>query len=210
MTPPASTTWSGCAGPTASCARRAARRRVSEPPTGAGRARAAPGSCRPPRHDLPRHPDAADHLVPRRLARDRTEERRLRAGPQAGSRPRLRADRLGDAPPLPDRDGAHEPRSAVRPGGGRRDGYRRSRAPAVAPVVRSARRSWAWPSRSVAPRSGAAGCVLTDAGWHSLRGFLAERVEPDATVVTDGWAAPIRRSIPGHPAQATLRAMPGG
>ena len=31
--------------------------------------------------------------------------------------------------------------------------------------------------------------VLEDAGWRSLRTFLAERVEPGATVVTDGWGA---------------------
>jgi transposase-like protein len=31
--------------------------------------------------------------------------------------------------------------------------------------------------------------VLPDAGWASLRGFLVDRVEPGATVVTDGWGA---------------------
>ena len=31
--------------------------------------------------------------------------------------------------------------------------------------------------------------VLDDAGWQSLRTFLVDRVEPGATVVTDGWGA---------------------
>lgn len=31
--------------------------------------------------------------------------------------------------------------------------------------------------------------VLPDAGWASLRAFLVDRVEPGATVVTDGWGA---------------------
>lgn len=31
--------------------------------------------------------------------------------------------------------------------------------------------------------------VIADAGWESLRTFLADRVEPGATVVTDGWGA---------------------
>ncbi len=39
--------------------------------------------------------------------------------------------------------------------------------------------------------------VLEDAGWRSLRTFLAERVEPGATVVTDGWGA-YPRAIEGR------------
>ncbi|MGH3452306.1 MAG: IS1595 family transposase, partial [Haloechinothrix sp.] len=31
--------------------------------------------------------------------------------------------------------------------------------------------------------------VIEDAGWRSLQTFLVERVEPGATVVTDGWGA---------------------
>ena len=31
--------------------------------------------------------------------------------------------------------------------------------------------------------------VLDDAGWQSLRTFLVDRVEPGATVITDGWGA---------------------
>jgi hypothetical protein len=79
-------------------------------------------------NDLPWHPDAADGLVRRRMADDRPEAWDLGARTEADAGDRLRADRVGDAAPLPHRDGAPWSGATPRNGRGRRDVPGRPRA----------------------------------------------------------------------------------
>ena len=69
-------------------------------------------------HDLPRHADAADDLVRRGVADDQPEARDLSAWAQAHAGDRLRANGVGDAAPLPPRDGTSRSRAAERDRGG--------------------------------------------------------------------------------------------
>ena len=161
--PTAWTTWTGCAGPTASSARRAGMPAGWAVADGrykcSGLRRADVGNGR---HAVRPPADAAHGVVHGLLDVRRAEGRRLGAEPAAGAGDGLVPDGVGDAAPAALGAGASGPRPADRHGRGGRDLHRRRGSRGCPAGGPRARKPWsAWLSRS---RSRADMAV---AGWRS-------------------------------------------